>query len=38
MKSLDRMSLVYNLPPVIGALAPSLVFLAITIYLLRRKL
>ncbi|CEO40344.1 LPS export ABC transporter permease LptG [Photobacterium kishitanii] len=32
------MSLVYNLPPVIGALAPSLVFLAITIYLLRRKL
>ncbi|WP_340642100.1 LPS export ABC transporter permease LptG [Photobacterium damselae] len=32
------MSQVYRLPPVIGALAPSLVFLAITIYLLKRKL
>lgn len=32
------MSQVYRLPPVIGALAPSMVFLAITIYLLKRKL
>ncbi|MGF1725241.1 LPS export ABC transporter permease LptG [Photobacterium nomapromontoriensis] len=32
------MSIVYRLHPVIGALGPSLVFLVITIYLLRRKL
>ncbi|GAL07086.1 LPS export ABC transporter permease LptG [Photobacterium aphoticum] len=32
------MSIVYRLHPIIGALGPSLVFLAITIYLLRRKL
>jgi lipopolysaccharide export system permease protein len=32
------MSLVYRLHPAIGALGPSLVFLLITIYLLRRKL
>ncbi|MBP2700153.1 LPS export ABC transporter permease LptG [Photobacterium lucens] len=32
------MILVYRLPPIIGALGPSLVFLFITIYLLRRKL
>lgn len=32
------MSLVYRLHPAIGALGPSMVFLAITIYLLRRKL
>ncbi|MGR5065385.1 LPS export ABC transporter permease LptG [Photobacterium sp. DNB22_13_2] len=32
------MSIVYRLHPIIGALGPSLVFLFITIYLLRRKL
>ncbi|MDO6499903.1 LPS export ABC transporter permease LptG [Photobacterium sanguinicancri] len=32
------MSLVYSLPPIIGAIGPSVVFLLITIYLLRRKL
>ncbi|MGF1693009.1 LPS export ABC transporter permease LptG [Photobacterium kagoshimensis] len=32
------MSLVYSLPPIIGAMGPSVVFLLITIYLLRRKL
>ncbi|KMV29990.1 LPS export ABC transporter permease LptG [Photobacterium swingsii] len=32
------MSLVYSLPPIIGAMGPSAVFLMITIYLLRRKL
>lgn len=32
------MSLVYNLPPVLGAIGPSMVFLLITLYLLRRKL
>lgn len=32
------MSIVYRLHPMIGALGPSLVFLFITIYLLRRKL
>lgn len=32
------MSIVYRLHPIIGALGPSLVFLVITIYLLRRKL
>ncbi|CAG18917.1 LPS export ABC transporter permease LptG [Photobacterium profundum] len=32
------MSLVYRLHPAIGALGPSIVFLFITIYLLRRKL
>ncbi|MGF1757887.1 LPS export ABC transporter permease LptG [Photobacterium sagamiensis] len=32
------MSLVYRLHPVIGALGPSMVFLVITFYLLRRKL
>ncbi|MCE0494082.1 LPS export ABC transporter permease LptG [Vibrio salinus] len=32
------MSLVYGFPPVIGALAPSIVFLTIAILLLRRKL
>ncbi|MCW8330383.1 LPS export ABC transporter permease LptG [Photobacterium sp. SDRW27] len=32
------MSLVYRLHPAVGALGPSLVFLMITIYLLRRKL
>lgn len=31
------MSLVYNIPPVIGALTPSLIFLAIAIMLMRRK-
>ncbi|GEM76000.1 LPS export ABC transporter permease LptG [Vibrio sagamiensis] len=31
------LTLVYNIPPVFGALAPSLVFLAIAIMLLRRK-
>ncbi|WP_299019451.1 LPS export ABC transporter permease LptG [uncultured Photobacterium sp.] len=32
------MSIVYRLHPVIGAMGPSLVFLFITLYLLRRKL
>ena len=32
------MSIVYRLHPIIGAIGPSLVFLCITIYLLRRKL
>ncbi|KLV02239.1 lipopolysaccharide ABC transporter permease [Photobacterium aquae] len=32
------MSIVYRLHPIVGALGPSLVFLLITIYLLRRKL
>ncbi|MGF1682074.1 LPS export ABC transporter permease LptG [Photobacterium minamisatsumaniensis] len=32
------MSIVYRLHPIIGALGPSLVFLLLTIYLLRRKL
>ena len=32
------MSLVYGISPIIGALAPSLLFLGLTIYLLRRKL
>lgn len=32
------MSIVYRLHPIVGALGPSLVFLGITIYLLRRKL
>ncbi|PSW15075.1 LPS export ABC transporter permease LptG [Photobacterium sanctipauli] len=32
------MSIVYRLHPIIGALGPSMVFLMITIYLLRRKL
>ncbi|PSW10516.1 lipopolysaccharide ABC transporter permease LptG [Photobacterium rosenbergii] len=32
------MSIVYRLHPIIGAIGPSLVFLFITIYLLRRKL
>ncbi|WP_434356905.1 LPS export ABC transporter permease LptG [Parasalinivibrio latis] len=32
------LSLVYQLPPVIGASAPSIVFVLITLYLLRRKL
>ncbi|MDF4735701.1 lipopolysaccharide ABC transporter permease LptG, partial [Vibrio parahaemolyticus] len=32
------LSLVYGISPVFGALAPSLVFLAIAIALLRRKL
>ncbi|MBD0787815.1 LPS export ABC transporter permease LptG [Vibrio sp. Y2-5] len=32
------LSLVYNIPPVFGAVAPSLVFLTIALLLLRRKL
>jgi lipopolysaccharide export system permease protein len=32
------LSLVYNIPPVIGAVMPSLVFLTIAILLMRRKL
>lgn len=32
------MSLVYGISPIIGALAPSLLFLVVTLYLLRRKL
>ncbi|SIO06263.1 LPS export ABC transporter permease LptG [Salinivibrio sp. ES.052] len=32
------MSLVYKLPPVLGAITPSLIFLAISLLLLRRKL
>ncbi|WP_105900826.1 LPS export ABC transporter permease LptG [Vibrio gangliei] len=31
------MSLVYGIPPIIGALAPSLIFLAVAIMLMRRK-
>ncbi|SPW32441.1 Lipopolysaccharide export system permease protein lptG [Edwardsiella tarda] len=31
------MSLVYNVPPVIGAVLPSALFLAISIYLLLRR-
>ncbi|OEF28420.1 LPS export ABC transporter permease LptG [Vibrio rumoiensis] len=31
------MSLVYNIPPIVGALAPSLIFLVIAILLMRRK-
>lgn len=32
------MILVYNLPPVVGAAAPSVVFIGVTFYLLNRKL
>jgi lipopolysaccharide export system permease protein len=32
------MSLVYKLPPALGAVTPSLIFLAVTLLLLRRKL
>jgi len=32
------LSLVYNIPPIIGAVAPSLVFLTVALLLLRRKL
>ncbi|MFH0257428.1 LPS export ABC transporter permease LptG [Vibrio rumoiensis] len=31
------MSLVYGIPPIIGALAPSLIFLAVAVMLMRRK-
>ncbi|AMG31022.1 LPS export ABC transporter permease LptG [Grimontia hollisae] len=32
------MTLVYNLPPFVGAIAPSLAFIGVTLYLLNRKL
>ena len=32
------MILVYNLPPFVGAVAPSLAFIGVTLYLLKRKL
>ncbi|MFV0575223.1 MAG: LPS export ABC transporter permease LptG [Vibrio sp.] len=32
------MSLVYNIPPIIGALAPPIIFLVVAIMLMRRKL
>lgn len=36
-KIFGPLSLVYNFPPILGALLPSLVFLTISIYLLRKK-
>lgn len=36
-KIFGPLSLVYNMPPLLGALIPSILFLAISIYLLRKK-
>lgn len=36
-KIFGPLSLVYNVPPIFGALLPSVVFLAVSIYLLRKK-